>query len=81
MTTDWHRLFAMILNTYRLPGLQIRILRAKNFTEVWTRKESVVKWLGTGLTCGPRKILPDDSQGIPDKSFQISSLYVQAGDT
>jgi len=54
--------------------------RAKNFTKLWTRKESVVKWRGTGFICDPREILKDNSPDLPDQGFLISSIYVQEGD-
>jgi len=55
-------------------------IQAKNFTELWTRKESVVKWRGTGLNCDPREILQDNSPDIPGQGYQISSHYIKTGD-
>lgn len=55
-------------------------LKAKKFTEIWTRKESLVKWRGTGLNCDPREILPAAYPEIPEESFHVSSIYDEAGD-
>ncbi len=53
--------------------------RAKNLTKLWTRKESVVKWRGTGLNCDPREILRNGFSDTPDDDFHISSFYNQSG--
>ena len=55
-------------------------LKAKKFTELWTRKESLVKWRGTGLICDPREIPTAGSMEIPGESFHISSFYDRVGD-
>ncbi len=54
--------------------------RAKSFTKLWTRKESVVKWRGTGLNCDPREIILDCSTESSSAGFQITSHYVEDGD-
>jgi len=52
-------------------------LKAKHFTGLLTRKESFVKWRGTGFSCDPREIFSCNSSDIPDEDFQIVSLYYQ----
>lgn len=54
-------------------------IRARTFTGLWTRKESVAKWRGTGLACDPREILRGELPDMPDKGFHIASLYYQPG--
>jgi|GEM_PF-3583280 len=52
--------------------------RAKRFTRLWTRKESLVKWLGTGLPDNPREILGPGLSGPDRTDCRISSHYCQA---
>jgi 4'-phosphopantetheinyl transferase len=61
----------------RIISLSDLNLRAKSFTELWTKKESVMKWRGTGLNCDPREIFIGDTSSIQKKDFQISSIYYQ----
>ena len=57
MTMTWRGPHAMMMNTGEVTGSPDPEIRAKKFTELWTRKESVVKWLGTGLNCDLKEIL------------------------
>jgi 4'-phosphopantetheinyl transferase len=49
--------------------------RAKKFTELWTRKESIGKWHGTGLDCDPKEILNFCLPGDVDINPRTTSLY------
>jgi 4'-phosphopantetheinyl transferase len=51
------------------------VLRAMIFTELWTRKESVVKWRGTGIDGDPKEILTGNSTDDQAGDFQLFSVY------
>lgn len=63
-----------------IAGITDPDIKARKFTELWTMKESLVKWRGTGLDGDPREILPVGYPELPDESFQISSTYDEKGD-
>jgi len=50
-------------------------IRAKRFTELWTQKESVVKWRGTGLNCDQKEILNFCLPGDLDVNLCTTSHY------
>lgn len=54
-------------------------IKAKNFTLLWTRKESLVKCFGTGLTTDLKELLNGQSPDHPRGDLQISSLYHPEG--
>ena len=64
--------YRMIVST---SGLEERALR---FTELWTRKESVVKWRGTGIDRDPKEILMGHSAENQKEGLQIFSVYYPA---
>jgi len=51
------------------------VQRAKRFTSLWTQKESIVKWRGTGIDCDPREIRTGTLPDIQNLDFQIVSVY------
>ncbi len=55
-----------------LPG--DRSIKGNRLTELWTRKESVLKWMGSGLSKDPREIGCLAPTGIPDLGFQTHTL-------
>ncbi|MFA6481683.1 MAG: 4'-phosphopantetheinyl transferase superfamily protein [Bacteroidales bacterium] len=63
----------------RLTAFTEKEVRARELTRLWTRKESVVKWLGTGLTSDPKEIAQEDYQDTSAHGYQISSYYNSAG--
>jgi 4'-phosphopantetheinyl transferase len=52
---------------------------ARRFTELWTRKESLLKWRGTGLTNDLRNILSEALPDVPGCGYHISTHYDHQG--
>lgn len=68
-------------NEYRwISGFSDPDIRAKKFTELWTRKESLVKCHGIGLNCDLKNIFTGDCPDMTCRDFHISSFYDQTGD-
>ncbi|HBL77656.1 MAG TPA: hypothetical protein DD458_20690 [Prolixibacteraceae bacterium] len=49
--------------------------RARRFTMLWTQKESIVKWLGTGIDCDPREIKTGNLPYTQNLDFQLITDY------
>lgn len=49
--------------------------RARKFTELWTQKESIVKWRGTGIDCDPREINTGNFSYNQNIDFQLITDY------
>ena len=53
--------------------------RAKRVTALWTRKESLVKWLGMGLEKDPREIPSGILSGVHHDDCHISTRFYRSG--
>jgi 4'-phosphopantetheinyl transferase len=49
--------------------------RAKKFTLLWTQKESILKWRGTGIDCDPVEIKTGIRPYIQNPDFHLISDY------
>lgn len=49
--------------------------RARRFTALWTQKESIVKWRGTGIECDPREIETGNLSYKQNIDFQLITTY------
>lgn len=49
--------------------------RARKLTQLWTQKESIVKWRGTGINCDPKEIKTGIRPYIHNLDYKLVSHY------